>query len=268
MIMDPELLERKTNVQGVCLFTHGQGDYSERYSEVLHPFTERGIRCIIFDLPGHGDSPGKRGHVGDLEFIDKVIEKGLEMAGGLPYGIAGHSMGGLLTLRHLTLSLQGLLPLPQYCWINAALLSPAENKSDLFIKCAKLFSKICPKLMVKTGTSPELCRTEIADTYVRKPGVKRSSHQHISIKWGVELIKASEFVRDQLPLIKSEIPLLYTQGGTDFICPDHLAESFFTKLNFNNKTYKLFPEMRHETFAEPDRESLFKSIGAWLDKHD
>lgn len=266
-VMDPISIDDSVSPAGVCLFTHGQGDYTERYTEVLHPFTERQIRCIAFDLPGHGDSPGRRGHVGNLSLIDAVIAKGLEMAGDLPYGIAGHSMGGLLTLRHLTLALQGHLPKPDYCWVNAALLSPAENMSDAFVKCAKLLSKIYPWLMVKTGTSPDLCRTESPDTpHVRKPGVKKSTHQRISVKWGVEVIKASEFVRDNLLKMESNIPLLYTQGGTDFICPDHLASSFFSKLNFTDKTYKLFPEMRHETFAEPQREDLFSKIGTWLDQ--
>ncbi len=73
----------------VCIFTHGQGDYAERYVEVLHPFTERGIRCILTDLPGHGRSPGKRGHI-RLDQIDDVIHYNLKLAGKLPVGIAGH----------------------------------------------------------------------------------------------------------------------------------------------------------------------------------
>ena len=261
-LFDPEPHKK---VEGVCLFTHGQGDYSERYTEVLHPFTKHGIRCILFDLPGHGESPGKRGHVGNLSLIDHIIAKGLEMVGDLPYGIAGHSMGGLLTLRHLTLSLQGALPPPNYCWINSALLSPTENKSRNFIKLATILSKIHPKMRINTGTRPELCRTS-SEKPLHETKSKSPNHQLISVGWGVELIKASQFVSENLPNIKSDIPLLYTQGGSDDICPDHIAEKFIKKLQFSNKTYKLFPEMRHETFAEPDRKSLFSTIDTWLNK--
>jgi len=188
------------------------------------------------------------------------------MIGDLPYGIAGHSMGGLLTLRHLTLSLQGNLPKPEYCWVNSALLSPAENKSNNFVKLATIISKIYPQMMVNTGTSPELCRTPSEDTPVRSKS-KSSSHQLISVGWGVELIKASHYINKNLPLLESDIPLLYTQGGIDYICPDQIAENFINTLQFSNKTYKLFPKMRHETFAEPDKKSLFSTIDTWLDSH-
>ena len=56
----------------VGLFSHGQGDFSKRYQDVLHPFTDRGIRCISMDLLGHGLSPGKRGHCGGADFIDEI----------------------------------------------------------------------------------------------------------------------------------------------------------------------------------------------------
>mgnify|MGYP000483530772 CR=1 FL=1 len=262
-LMDPP---ENIETRGVCLFTHGQGDYSERYTEVLHPFTERGIRCIAFDLHGHGKSPGKRGHVGNVSFIDSVIAKGISMADGLPYGIAGHSMGGLLTLRHLTLALQGKLPLPEFCWVNSVLLSPTQNKSSLFIASAKMLAKLHPKFTIKTGATPELCQTP-KDGQIKKRGPDYAGHQHISVGWGVELIKTADFVENNLPHMVSDIPFLYTQGGTDLICPDHLAEKFINSLKLTNKTYKLFPHMRHETFAEPESHLLFDTIERWLDKN-
>ena len=253
-------------VRGACLFTHGQGDHSERYTQVLHPFTQRGIRCIAFDLHGHGSSPGKRGHVGKTSFIDAVIEKGLNMAGDLPYGIAGHSMGGLLTLRHLTLALQGKLPIPQFCWVNSALLSPTQNKPAWFIASAKILAKFHPRFIVKTGATPELCQTPIEGNFKEK-GPDHPGHQDISIGWGVELIKTAKYIQKNLPPITSNIPFLYTQGGADLICPDQLAEKFFNSLKLTNKTYKLFPSMRHETFAEPNHQLLFDSINTWLDEN-
>ena len=262
-LMNPD---QGIETRAVCLFTHGQGDYSARYTEVLHPFTQRGIRCIAFDLRGHGQSPGKRGHVGKVNFIDAVIEKGIEMAGDLPYGIAGHSMGGLLTLRHLTLALQGKLPLPRFCWVNSVLLCPTHNKPDWFVKSAKILAKIHPRFIVKTGVTRELCQTPSEDGYTER-GPDHPGHQDISIGWGVELIKAASFVQKTLPLITSDIPFLYTQGGTDLICPDQLAEKFIKSLKLTNKSYRLFPHMRHETFAEPDNQLIFNAIEEWLDSN-
>lgn len=260
-IMDPS---SGMDTRGVCLFTHGQGDHSGRYNEVLHPFTERGIRCIAFDLRGHGISSGKRGHVGDLNFIDALINKSIEMADDLPYGIAGHSMGGLLSLRHLTLALQGKLPMPAFCWINSALISPVENKTDTFVKFAQLLAKFHPTFTVATGARPELCQTPI-DGQIRQKDTNHPGHRYISIGWGVELIKTAKYVQDHLPTIKSDIPFLYTQGGEDLICPEHIAKKFNSSLQLSNKIYKVFPHMRHETFAEPEQEQLFQIMGDWLD---
>jgi len=254
-----------TKTRAVCLFTHGQGDYSARYTDVLHPFTQQGIRCIAFDLPGHGMSPGRRGHVGDISMIDSIIKKSLNMAENLPYGIAGHSMGGLLTLRHLTLALLGELPMPKFCWINSALLSPTQNKPDWFVTFASFLAKIHPECSVKTGATPELCQTNVDKKF--RSDKKQLGHQYISIGWGLELINSAAWLHKILPTLRSEIPFLYTQGGNDLICPDNIAESFFERLKLSQKRYILYPHMRHETFAEPGCEQLFNDLETWLDEN-
>ena len=120
-------------VKGCAIFYHGQGDYAERYSEVLAPFTENGIRCVVTDLLGHGYSPGRRGHCGDVTLLDAVIHNTLQSFNGLPYGVMGHSMGGLLAARHLVLSGQGKLDPPAWAWLNAPLIRPSQHRSRLFL---------------------------------------------------------------------------------------------------------------------------------------
>ncbi len=262
-IMDPASGEIP---RAVCLFFHGQGDYSSRYITVLQPFTRRSIRCIAFDLTGHGHSPGKRGHISNVSLIDAVIREGIAMAGDLPHGIAGHSMGGLLALRHLTLVLQENLPTPRFCWVNSALLSPAYNKPNWYVAIAQFLAQFFPSLMVKTGATPDLCRTPVeGKQVVRDP--QHLGHQCISIGWGSELIKIANFIRKNLPPMSSDIPFLYTQGESDLICPAHLADAFFSNLKLTNKTYQQFPNMRHETFLEPNNALLFNALDEWLDTH-
>lgn len=265
-IFDPENQEPKM----ACIFSHGQGDFSKRYADVLHPFTERGIRCISMDLLGHGLSPGKRGHCGNLELIDHVIQSNLELIEGLDYGIAGHSMGGLLTLRHLTLALENKLPMPKFCWVNSPLLQPAHGRTERFIKMARFLAKRAPKFTIKTGATPELCQSTAVgpSTKVTQGELKqRLGHQRISLGWGIELISTSEFISQNLPQSNDNIPFLFTQGDTDYICPHAIAEDFFEQLNLPNKSYHLFENMRHETFAEPNNEELFTTISNWLELH-
>ncbi len=266
-IFDPSDTEPKM----ACLFSHGQGDFSKRYADVLHPFTERGIRCISMDLLGHGMSSGKRGHGGSTKLIDRVIESNLALTNGLDYGIAGHSMGGLLSLRHLTLALEGKLPMPKFCWVNSPLLQPAHGKADWFIKMARYIAKRAPKFTIKTGATPALCQTVVAGATKQVSKTtelrKQLGHQKISLGWGVELIAISEYIAQNLPDKNIEVPFLLTQGDTDFICPNINADTFFEGLSLPNKTYHLFKGMRHETFAEPNNDEVFKALSDWLDSN-
>lgn len=260
IVMHPD---KGVETQAVCLFTHGQGDYGERYMDVLHPFTDRGIRCIVTDLQGHGRSSGKRGHITSSAFIDDVIESNLEMARGLPCGIAGHSMGGLLTLRHLALSLDHKLPTPEFCWVNAPLLHPRGDRPDWYVRMATLLANIAPSTTIHTGVTPEMCQLEDSSRLPKDP--LSLGHQRVSLGWGSELLKIEEYTHRILLKKTYSQPFLFTQGGADEVCPPSDAEHFYKKLSFSNKSYQLFPEMRHETFAEAKREELFTLVGDWLD---
>lgn len=256
------------HTKAACIFTHGQGDYAERYIDVLHPFTERGIKCIVTDLRGHGRSDGKRGHVGSARFIDKVIHSNLEAAQGLPTGIAGHSMGGLLTLRHLALALAGKLPPPEFCWVNSPLLSPGNGRPDWFIRIANILASVSPGTTIHTGVTPDMCRLEDSSSGRLPKDPLSLGHQRVSIGWGTELLKIAQFTHDTLKAKEYSAPFIFTQGGDDSVCPPEIANRFFQQLDWPNKTYKEFPGMLHETFAEPNRNELFSQIGEWLDSFE
>lgn len=255
-----------TEVTGACIFSHGQGDYAERYIDVLHPFTNRGIKCIVTDLQGHGRSSGKRGHIDSQQFIDKVIASYMEATEGIPTGIAGHSMGGLLTLRHLSLALKGLLPMPKYCWVNSPLLSPVNGRPDWFIRMANILANVSPSTTIHTGVTPNMCRLEDFSSGTLPKDPLSLGHRRVSIGWGIQLIKISELIHDTLPSKNYRNPFLFTQGGADSVCPPQIALDFFQQLDWPHKQYNEFPNMLHETFAEAGRETLFQCVGTWLDQ--
>ncbi|MEO1857786.1 MAG: alpha/beta fold hydrolase [Rubritalea sp.] len=272
--IDGNLLHRMTLLpdEGIectaaCIFSHGQGDYGERYLDVLHPFTDRGIKCIVTDHQGHGRSTGKRGHIDSTHFIDKVIANNLEAAGHLPTGIAGHSMGGLLTLRHLALSLQGKLPTPDFCWVNAPLLYPGYGRPDWFIRLANMLATVAPSTTIHTGVKPEMCLLEDPSAGRLPKDPLSLGHRRVSIGWGSELIRIAEFTQSTLHKSSFNRPFLFTQGGADSVCPEDKAHDFFSRLGWPSKQYQCFPSMLHETFAEPKRNELFELIGRWIDEH-
>jgi alpha-beta hydrolase superfamily lysophospholipase len=89
----------------------------------------------------------------------------------------------------------------------------------------------------------------------------------VSIGWGSELIRIANFTQTALLNHSYNQPFLFTQGGADSVCPVSKAEDFFTKLDWPTKQYQCFPEMLHETFAEPKRIELFETLGSWIDTH-
>ena len=126
--------------QGSFLLLHGQGDYGQRYNEVADAFLKlQGIIFMVCDLPGHGLSEGKRGHIPSWELAKEVAElalaEGRSLAPNKPAGIGGHSMGGLLAL----FLLGELEQSPDFSWISSPLLKAFLRSPSLEASCSAAF---------------------------------------------------------------------------------------------------------------------------------
>lgn len=263
IIMHPE---PSTPVCAVAIFYHGQGGYAERYPEVLEVFTKRGIRCVITDLPGHGRSPGRRGHVGDERVLDSVIQSSLKEVGNLPHGVMGHSMGGLLALRHLVLAGKGLLPKPAFSWISSPLIDPGGGRPPWFRKMVSILAPVFPWFTVSTGVTSAMCRVvdgQQEETPSKKSGLELW-HRRVSLGWGVFLIQTAEWLQQTASHVAKDLPLLMTQGGDDPVCPPRNAREFFDKLGSDSQTYLEIEGVLHEPFSGLGKEPLFEALENWL----
>jgi lysophospholipase len=261
--------EDSVSVKGCAIFYHGQGDYADRYADVLAPFTENGIRCVITDLLGHGYSPGRRGHCGDEALLDAVIHNTLQSFEGLPYGVMGHSMGGLLAARHLVLSGQGKLPPSSWAWLNAPLIRPSNNRSRVFLKIVKLAAFLFPELTITTGVTSEMCRVKVdSEGGVPQKRVRHPLwHQRISLGWGAVLLNSEELIQKEVFKMDCDCPILVTQGGDDLICPAEITQKFFESLPQTDKKYVEFEDGLHELFSEDGNERLSSVLREWLGSH-
>ena len=93
------------DAKACIIFVHGLGDHISRYDEMAMFFNDHNYSFTGVDLPGHGRSPGKRGHIKDFgqygDIISSVARFVREREGDIPLILYGHSLGGNIALNYL-----------------------------------------------------------------------------------------------------------------------------------------------------------------------
>ena len=98
------LWSRDGSPRAVVIVVHGLGDHSGRYQEFARHAVEANIAVFAFDLPGHGLSPGRRGHF--ERYSDVLLDISAARATvaerfpDVPQFVLGHSMGGNLVINY------------------------------------------------------------------------------------------------------------------------------------------------------------------------
>jgi len=81
---------------------HGLGDHAGRYEHVGRALAERGFAAQALDLPGHGTSSGRRGHIDSWDEYRAAVSAWMDRAHGerpdRRWTILGQSMGALVAL--------------------------------------------------------------------------------------------------------------------------------------------------------------------------
>jgi pimeloyl-ACP methyl ester carboxylesterase len=131
-------MEKKISYRGsdVIYSDHGEGKcivllhgYLER-GEIWQRFTEQfpgGFRFIVPDLPGHGAS-GSWGKVHTMDELATAVKAILEAEGIHKVFLAGHSMGGYVTLAFADLFPEKLCA---YALVHSTPFADTEEKRDM-----------------------------------------------------------------------------------------------------------------------------------------
>ena len=249
-------LAPETHSRGNLIFFHGHGDFIDRYPEILKPFVDSGIKCLLTDLPGHGRSPGKRGHIPHLGFVDQILNASLEKIDG-PTSIAGHSMGGLMTLR-LLINNPGLF---KNAWISSPLLDPMHQAKPWMRIILPYLAPVLPRITVSTGVTSEDCRDDSTKT---EPSEAQLYHSRISLSWGRTLSLVAKEVKENFTNLPIETNLLFTQGKDDRICPPEFLRERLVDISHPSITYEEILGARHEPFVGSTGIETAKKITLWL----
>ena len=104
-------------------------------SSVIFRIAECGERgCVVtgVDCPGHGRSPGVRGHVGTWETVETIFDESVaflraEAGEEALMGLVARSMGLFLGLRYLELRPEVF----SFAWLSSPLLKPSEKATGM-----------------------------------------------------------------------------------------------------------------------------------------
>jgi len=245
--------------RAAILVLHGWADHAGRWRDVGERLSAAGYSTYVLDLRGHGRSGGRRGHLsrfsqllGDLQAFRRVVRLRTDR----PQLLLGTSFGGLVALRYLETQpsdpIAGAVVVSP--WLGLAFRPPAWKRL-----VARLFADLWPTLPVPARLD--------ADTLSRDPvvneayGADPSVHGLMTpgawreIQWAQRAVPADGY--------RIESPLLFLLAGEDRVVDAHLARAFADSLK-GPVLVRWYPEMYHEVLHDPQRDTAFGDVVAFL----
>ncbi len=250
----------QTDVAGAICLIHGLGEHSGRYHEVAARYTQAGYGLLAFDLRGHGQSSGPRGHYPSfdaaLDDIGLLLQQAGQMWPGRPRVLYGHSLGGNLALNYvLRRGADGLsCVIATSPGLRPAFAVPAWKTTLGQALYAVWPTFSMPNRLERAGLSR---RPEVVQAYAADPLV----HDRVSARFGLDFLRAGEWAiahAENFPL-----PVLLMAGSADRLVSPAAITAFATKAG-PRCTLKIWDGLYHETHNEPEREQVIDFALAWL----
>ena len=241
------------------LIVHGLGEHSGRYEHVAQKLNSWGYAVRSFDLWGHGLSDGERGSMRDehamLDDLAAVVDHTRNgMAPGQSLVLLGHSLGGLLAARFVSLRMRPIDALV----LSSPALDPGLNALQKMLLAT--LPAIAPNLRVGNGLQVKYLSHDpaVVAAYKADPLV----HDRICARLALFIAQAGRDVLATAPLWSTPTLVLFAgqdklvspQGSRDFLklVPSAIVQSL------------CFDAMYHEIFNEADASSVFGALQQWL----
>ncbi len=249
--------------RGIILFVHGLGEHTGRYTEHFKRFSGKGFACIGFDLRGHGESEGRRGHAPSyahlMDDIQEMVDHLRATYRDLPLFIYGHSLGGNLVFNYL---LKRNPPEIAAAVITSPWIKLRTNPSSFKMFLAGLMNKIIPSYSENNSLDPShLSRDpKVAEAYNNDPLV----HDRISARLFTSAARAGRYILHHVKELK--IPVLLIHGKDDPITSPDASENA-ARSNPEMIRLRIFPNMLHETHNEIDNAEVVAEELGWLEEN-
>jgi alpha-beta hydrolase superfamily lysophospholipase len=253
-------LEPDVPLRGVVIVVHGLGEHAGRYERVAEHLNAWGFAVRGYDQCGHGESGGARGSLPtDTRLLDDLADiidsTRARMSKATPLILLGHSMGGLVVGRFVSLNLRPVDALI----MSSPALDAGMNAFQKFL--VSLLPKLSPNLRVGNGVKPQFISHDpaVVAAYKADPMV----HDRISAR-------LARFIADAGPQTLAraahwKVPTLLMYAGDDRLLNPQGSRNFAAAAPKGVVTSVCFDDLYHEIFNELDAGPVFAELKRWLD---
>jgi alpha-beta hydrolase superfamily lysophospholipase len=246
-------------LKGLVLVAHGLGEHRGRYEHVAARLTALGLRVAIPDHRGHGKSGGPRCDIRDARDFSTDVEslRKLTTERNLPTYVLGHSMGGLIALDY-TLDHQDEV---SALMLSGALVLPGDDQPPWLVAIAKVLGKVAPTLGTLALDPNSVSRDpKVVQAYQADPLV---FHGKVKAGTGAALLSRLQSFPARLPSLT--LPVLIMHGEKDKLTNPEGSKLVDKLAGSTDKTLKIYPELFHEIFNEPEQDQVLSDLTAWLE---
>lgn len=255
-------LEQGRALRGVVILVHGLGEHAGRYDHIARHLNDWGFAVRGYDQYGHGESGGPRGGLpSDNRLLDDLADivdsTRARMERGTPLILLGHSMGGLVAARFVSLGLrpvQGLV-------LSSPALDPGLNAVQKLLLA--VVPKLAPNLRVGNGLDSNLISHDPA--IVKAYQGDRLVHDRVCAR-------LARFIADAGPATVAlaaqwQVPTLLLYAGADRLVNPAGSRAFAALAPKQWVSAQCFESLYHEIFNELDASPVFAALQRWLDAH-
>jgi len=240
---------------------HGLGDHAGRYAHLGQALAARGFAVQALDLPGHGKSYGKRGHVASWGEYRASATSWMDRAQAenptRRWTLLGQSMGAFVALDW-ALENPGRIERLILC---APPFQLAIRPSMLKVKAAQALVRFWPGFSQGNMILPSMLSHDQA--VVREHMEDPLVHYRISARLFYEF----QLMRASLQRRASELktPTLVLHGGDDPIAAAEGSERWARLAPAGLVTVRVYPGLFHEILKEVERDEIIASMIDWLE---
>lgn len=247
--------------RGTVLLVHGLGEHVGRYDPVARRLNDWGFAVRGYDQYGHGESGGPRGGLtSDTRLLDDLVDMvdatRARIPAGQPLVLLGHSMGGLVASRFVSLNLRPVDALVLSSPALDAGLSPVQK-----LLLATL-PRIAPNLRVGHGLDAQYLSHDpaVVAAYLADP----LCHDRICAR-------LARFIAEGGPATVARaahwsVPTLLMWAGSDKLVHPAGSRAFAAAAPQGTVQSHCFEPLYHELFNEcPElADPVFERLRHWL----